>query len=499
MHSTRFRRFIRTCFVVAILVTTLIVPASADAQETTSKPGAIQNSVPKIAVPVHSEKSAPVDALNTGNARNSGWRYIPDNPTDSFPGPLPVSIPLSAVRPALVEQEVPQPEGAKRTYGLFRFGSAQSIQIAVMMDDFGAGRFNLYVNSDRDSEITSDELIAGTGSSRTIKLFCEVNYAEPIATSKLESPKATVSGAKPSAATAARVESGSVNSVPIESGDKSEQTRTKRVDRVIVLKRSLVGKSLTMMTQGYLEGKIKLANHDVPARRTDGDGNGMFSDPKDRLWVDLNGDGKWDSFQEQFALQPLLTFAGQRYAVKTDRSGDGLSCEPITGEGSMRFAIAGLDSMVQLKEIEITVAGRDGSLFAARAVDEPVTLPVGEYALSMARVVIGLKEDPASTWEFVFSKLDLGENSVWHTIQRDQSLVIDPVGKMSLTFGWDGNGQPVLPGRELYLRPILQTQDGLIINSAKQIVGGASHEIHLSMELCRSDGTIIQNASSGFA
>lgn len=410
----------------------------------------------------------------------SAWQYVTPQTTDAFPAAPAVSVPLVETRPAVLERDVSKPDQAKRTYGLIRFGSAQSVQIAILVDDYGGGRFDLYVNADRDSEITPDELVAGTGNTRQTTLSCEVAYSEPL-TPEASQPAKTASSTTP---------------VP---GVQSEQARTKKVKRVVVLKRGLVGRSLTLVTQGYLEGKVKLQDVEIPGRRMDGDGNGLFTDARDRLWLDLNRDGKWDSFTEQFAFQPLLTLAGQRYGVRTDRTGEGLWCEPITGEGHVRFAIAELAAGAFLKETEISVVGRDGSLFAARTVDEPVTLPVGDYALSLVRVTIGDKDDSARQWEFVFSKIGIDGASIWHTVKKDQNLVIDPIGKISLNFEWDGKGSSVPPGRELYLRPILTTQGGLVINSGRQFIGSVSQEICLSMQLCRPDLSRIDTASSGYA
>lgn len=437
-----------------------------------------------VSGPAVGQDQPPAAKPGVSIAPASVWRYVTSGSTDAFPDAPFVSIPLTETRPALLTQDVPRPDGAKRSYGLIRFGSAQSIQIAMLVDDYGGGRFDLYVNADRDSEITADELVSGTGNTRTTTLACEIAYAEP---SLAASDQPAAAGALPAAVAGAN------------SGAKPGPARTKHVDRVVTLKRGLIGRSLTMVTRGYLEGKVKLQDIEVAARRMDGDGNGQFADPRDRLWLDLNRDGKWEAFTEQFAFQPLLQLQGQRYAIKTDQAGEGLWCEPITGEGRVRFAISGLAAGTILKEIEISVVGRDGSLYAARAVDEPVVLPIGDYSLSLVRVTVGDKDDSASQWEYVFSKIGLGPDAVWHTVKKDQTLVIDPVGKMSLTMERDGKDDPVPLGRDLHLRPILVTQDGLIINSAKQLHGTASHELHLSIQLCRADKSWIQETTSGFA
>jgi hypothetical protein len=67
----------------------------------------------------------------------------------------------------------------------------------------------------------------------------------------------------------------------------------------------------------------------VAARRVDGDGNGLLADAQDRLWIDLNRDGRFDpigtpSFE--------LTLRDQTRAV---RPGDDVAVQPAlyTGDG----------------------------------------------------------------------------------------------------------------------------------------------------------------------
>jgi len=458
-RSFSIARALRTLLrgLLAFLLAFLIFSTASRAIEHHSgtSPGSTSKQTAKAPQAASEVKVAPSGTTSsTVRDSNRDWQYlIPDAADSTFARPT-LSIALLDHRPVVLVREPPKSPNVARQYGLIRYGSAQSIQLAVIVDNHGAGRFELYVNADRDAEITPDELVPGTGNSRRCKLPCEVLF---------------------------------------------EKEQSKLVEREVVFKRSITGKTLTLATQGYLAGKVQLDEAEIPARCVDGDGNGLFSDARDRLWLDLNRDGKWDSFQEQFALQPLLTLNGKRYAVKTDGTGTALRCEQIVGEGSVQFALTQIHTEARLKEIEITVVGRDGSAFAARTVDQPITLPIGDYALSMVRVVVVMKENEGAQWEFVFSKLDLSDQSIWHTVKRDQTTLVDPVGKMNLTFEWDDRDKPVPAGRQIHVRPILVTQDGLVINSGKCGYGNALNEMHLNLHLCRLDQTRLDSARSGFA
>ena len=51
---------------------------------------------------------------------------------------------------------------------------------------------------------------------------------------------------------------------------------------------------------GRSRGMTKVGEREVRCRVVDADANGLFSDQADVLRIDLNGDGNFDLFQEQF-------------------------------------------------------------------------------------------------------------------------------------------------------------------------------------------------------
>ena len=120
----------------------------------------------------------------------------------------------------------------------------------------------------------------------------------------------------------------------------------------------------------------------LAARRVDGDGNGLVADAQDRLWIDLNGDGRFDPSAEQFLFATVLNLDGSRYVVRSDELGTRLAIEPLIGVGTLRLAWKGNGRREPAEAVEMhaTALGRDGSVFGLSGT-EPATVPVGEYRL----------------------------------------------------------------------------------------------------------------------
>ena len=102
--------------------------------------------------------------------------------------------------------------------------------------------------------------------------------------------------------------------------------------RSAVFRLGSTGLTLSHAAAGYLDGFVTLAGRQHAARRTDGDGNGRFTDPQDRLWIDIDDNGRWDPVDEQFLYSSVLTIAGGRFAVHSDEYGRRLSLDVLEGD-----------------------------------------------------------------------------------------------------------------------------------------------------------------------
>ena len=240
----------------------------------------------------------------------------------------------------------------------------------------------------------------------------------------------------------------------------------------------------------------------LAARRVDGDGNGLLADAQDRLWIDLNGDGRFDPSSEQFLYTSVLNLDGSRYVVLSDELGSRLAFEPLIGTGTLQLARAGNGPSSPAKAVEMhaTAISRDGSVFAVTG-SEPATVPAGEYRLGTVTMAL---DDPKTgqRWSFVFS--DGGGQGPAPVVQgrKGRRGHDRPDRHAEVRADAQGSDQrgPARRGRRL--RPALYTGDGLLIVVAYcgNPVSPAIQEIlGARIALMTADGKTLATAHSGFS
>jgi hypothetical protein len=235
-------------------------------------------------------------------------------------------------------------------------------------------------------------------------------------------------------------------------------------------------------------------------RRRDGDGNGFFTDHRDQLWFDLDGDGAWAPMEELFLYAPTLTIGAQRWAVRSDRAGASLSLEQIDGVGRVHLALPELSGGAprHVTDLNVLLVGRDGSAAAVRSLGRPVEVPVGEYRVGMVtlRVAPAAGGPPLS---FVFSEPGARDDLTWYPVAKEQDVTIDPVGAVAFTVG-DAR-DTCAPGDTLDASPRLYTQDGLLINTAYHGKDAPAFfgTLSAAVRLTDAQGRLLDSATSGFA
>ena len=216
---------------------------------------------------------------------------------------------------------------------------------------------------------------------------------------------------------------------------------------------------------GYLEGTVKAGGRQHAARRSDGDGNGFLTDLQDRLWIDLDDDGRWDPASEQFLYTTILALGAARYAVRSDELGTRLDLEPLEGTGTVRLKVKRPAAAPRVVEVHATLIGRDGSAVGLAREGEGVTVPAGEYRVGTLTLAF---DDPGGgpRWSFVFSDNGGKPDHKWYKVEREGAVVIDPVGTLELQTGLEvDTTKAIRAGIELPLQPKLYTGDGLLINT----------------------------------
>jgi hypothetical protein len=247
------------------------------------------------------------------------------------------------------------------------------VRITVVLDDLAPGKAYLYVDANRNRRIEQADRITPAADGRTWRLPLDVAVVE------------------------------------------SEVTHSER--RSVVLRLGSTGLTLSHAAAGYLDGFVTLAGRRHAARRVDGDGNGRFTDPQDRLWIDLDDDGRWDPVDEQFNYSSVLAIASGRFAVRSDEYGRRLSLDVLEGTGrvSLTFAL----TTAAVLDLNATLVGRDGSAIGLHGTDA-VAVPVGEYRVSTVTLTLA---DPAggASWSYVFSDNGRRGELIWYKVAKKLS------------------------------------------------------------------------------
>jgi hypothetical protein len=391
--------------------------------------------------------------LGTGRCTGDEWRYSVVPAGDAHEHPPLRAIALQSERPEDLKETVTY-RGTQRRYAQIRYGSPGSIRVAVVLDHVSPSEVDLYVDANRNRVIEDNDRI--DGQDRTWRLPLDVAIVE---------------------------------------GDKTRFEQRNGIFRL-----GATGRTLSYAAAGYLEGKVTIGEREVAVWRQDGDGNGFFTDAQDRLWFDLNGDDRWDAASEQYLFSTILAIGDTRYVVRSDEVGSKLAMEKLEGTGKVQVALLGREADAgPVLELTATLVGRDGTAVGLRGAEAEATVPVGEYRISTLTLSVA---DPGGglPWSYVFSDNGGRPDQKWYKIERDGSVVIDPIGKIELLTGV-GENATCRVGESLSVQPRLYSGDGLLINTCYRGLqqslgyGGPSARIALAT----TDGTPIGETQSGFA
>jgi hypothetical protein len=380
------------------------------------------------------------------------WRYVVPGPGQAFEHPPLRALTLWSKKPDDVIEKV-QYRGSRQRYGQLRFGSATSVRVTVVVDEVGPSEVDLYVDAGRRRTIEASD--RRTGKDLTWRMPLEMH--EVVGTT----------------------------------------IRPHR--RMVIFRFGTVGRTLSFAASGYLEGTVEIAGRKHLARRQDGDGNGLFTDPQDRLWIDLNDDNRWDAVNEQFLYAPLLPLGGERYAVRSDPLGTRLSLGKVEGTGTIRVKIIPPGLLpARVMELGVSLIGRDGTAVSLNGPAHEAVVPVGEYRVSGLTVTLaGALGGPP--WTFTFSDSGARPKPRWYPVTKNGVTTIDPIGKLELLTGQDK--ATAKAGHDLEIQPRLYTGDGLLIVSCRRGVPNSPlglEETFADITLESLAGNRLASARAGF-
>ncbi len=343
-------------------------------------------------------------------------------------------------------------------FAQWRYGSPSSARVAMMILARSAlpGDFELYVDLDRDRTISAAELVPGVGNIRQAALTAEWAGAE-----------------------------------------------TSSFQQRIVRARYDGGDVLELATLGFLTQQVQLGSRQLAVRVVDGDANGLWADQADRIWIDLDADGKWSPFREQFPVRPFLFIDGVRYALNISP----LEPQPLrlvenSGVGRVRAVLPFLNdstAAAQLDMLEVMLVSDDGSACVIDSVEDR-ELPTGTYHIGS--LMISLRS-PGATHPLNFVFAGAGAKGTRRfTVRADTVTEVDVVGKLRFDLEVRTQSGVAAADYTLAVDPRLYTEDDLLITTCwRGLADRATADVYSNSASIAavSGGKTVGRASSGFA
>lgn len=225
--------------------------------------------------------------------------------------------------------------------------------------------------------------------------------------------------------------------VPVGDGPKREHT--------VLIRKRLDG--VAWAVRGYTTGSVVVNGKQVAAILADGDADGCFDGAgADRVWLDLDGDGKFDPLTEQFPLGTAITAGGTAVLIRPRP--DGLAAEARVRPnetGSLRVEVA-LRPKATVAEFAANYVSEYGELVVVKDVDKPVTLPAGKYRIDSLR--LKLVDGDGKVWQYTFSA---GERTYGVEVAKGKQAIHKPVDGLRITISFDS--ATVAPGESMFVSP----------------------------------------------
>ncbi|NQV34883.1 MAG: hypothetical protein HQ515_19470 [Phycisphaeraceae bacterium] len=375
-------------------------------------------------------------------ASESTWTYVVPSEGQQLGLPGWRILPRSDHCPADINEQVSY-QGARQSYVQIRYGQSDIARVAMVLDHASNGKITFYADVNRNRKIEPDER------QTTRNGLWHIAF-----------------------------------SISTDSQEKY----------MLACRFSQMLDTLSIATQGDVQGKVAIGAKRISARRVDADANGQFADEQDRIWLDLNEDGQWDALKEQFTVRPILTLPSGRYAVSADRMGRSLVFKKLEGTGLLVLAPTTQDKTTRIQSITTSLVSEDGGAFALRGSGSELSVPVGRYRL-YSLVVVARSGDLGQAWEYVFNH-EGGRPFRWFDLKRGNRLQINPLDHLDLIA--EGLSETCQPGQMLPVKPVVFTSDGLRMNACTvSATGQEATQAHVVLRDSKGERLITQK--SGFA
>jgi hypothetical protein len=264
------------------------------------------------------------------------------------------------------------------------------------------------------------------------------------------------------------------------------------ITRTLIVKRRADG--IAYAVRGYRSGSVTLGGNSYPALLTDGDADGCFDGPvSDRIWIDLDRDGKFDPLTEQFPLGSALTHGGTAYLLRPDAAGTKVAVRDRPAEtGTLRVVVTRLPK-AEVVELTAQLVSEWGELVTVTAADRPHPLPTGRYRAEAAH--LKLRDADGQTWSYRFS----GTREPVAMIEKGKDTRLDLTAGLQVPVELAA-GAGVKPGDSVRVRADVVTGIGLSLTDCEVTArgGGYGMPVRATVRLAGPGSEPVDEVQAGF-
>ncbi len=273
------------------------------------------------------------------------------------------------------------------------------------------------------------------------------------------------------------------------------QPAPKRVRRTLVFRRSLLDQGLRYAVRGFAQGKIDLAGASHAVLLVDGNADGCFDTVgQDRVWIDLDGDGRFDPLTEQFPLGKPIVKGAQMFVVSSDATASAVRVRLRSGAmGKLRLDLA--SRITSGAKMSAHLVSDIGEFVVIEKPGVSVPVPAGDYYVSSLRLEI--PEPAGQTWTYSFRN----DKRDTFAVPAGQERRIALLERLAMEVILDGQGEPIRPAQTVSITPRVIADGSLSLTSCETGAGELRRTAEGSAEilLLAPDGHEISRGMTGFS
>jgi hypothetical protein len=289
---------------------------------------------------------------------------------------------------------------------------------------------------------------------------------------------------------------GRVLEVPASITVQLEPVR-KQVKRTLIFRRSALCDGLRYAVRGFARGTLSLGKTKHAVLLIDGNADGCFdSVGQDRVWIDLDGDGRFDPFTEQFLLGKPISQRGEVYLVRSDPLASAVCVNQRSNDqGKLRLTLA--VKVAPPVKVAAELVSDLGELVSIDKLGAAVSVPVGKYMLSWLK--LEMTDSASRAWTYSFHR----DKAKDYTVRSGQETSIPLMARMAMNVDMDFQryGRRPAPGDTVVVSPRLVADDSLYLSACTIGTGDAASSAEASAEfmLLSVDGKTISRGITGFS